>query len=184
MSENNSRGCSCSQETGCPGCCCGPDYEVVYTSERRIVIDFLYLDLNVCARCQGTDTSLDEALSEIAQQLEAIGAEVVVNKVNVVNEELARQYKFISSPTIRVNGRDIQGGLRESQCESCGDLCGESVDCRVWVYQGKEYTAPPKAMIVDAILNEVYGPESSEPESAPYVMPDNLRRFYAAMAKK
>src|SRR5690554_5810374 len=105
MTENNTRGCSCNHEAGCPGCRCGPDYEVVYTSERRIVIDFLYLDLTECSRCQGADTALDEALSEIAQQLKDIGTEVVVNKVNVVNEELAEQYKFISSPTIRVNGR-------------------------------------------------------------------------------
>lgn len=183
MSEN-SKGCSCG-EKGCQlGCCAGQEYEVVYTSEKEIVIDFLYLDLNVCSRCQGTDTSLEEALSEIAQMLEAIGTEVVVNKINVVNAELAQQHKFISSPTIRVNGRDIQMELRESQCESCGDLCGESVDCRVWVYQGKEYSVPPKGMLIDAILNEVYGPESSEPEPAQYVMPDNLRRFYAARAKK
>ncbi len=46
---------------------------------------------------------------------------------------------------------------KESKCESCGDLCGDDVDCRIWLYQGKEYTSPPPAMIVDAILREVYG---------------------------
>jgi len=34
---------------------------------------------------------------------------------------------------------------------------GRDVDCREWVYQGKEYTASPKAMIIDAIFREVYG---------------------------
>ena len=27
----------------------------------------------------------------------------------------------------------------------------------MWVYKGKEYNVPPKAMIVDVILREVYG---------------------------
>lgn len=184
MSENISRGCSCPQGAGraCQtGCCSAPDYEVVYTSERQIVIDFLYLDLSACSRCQGTETALDEALTEIAHLLEAIGTEMVVNKVNVINQELARKHRFVSSPTVRVNGRDIQMEIRESQCESCGELCGDSIDCRVWVYQGKEYAVPPKAMLIDAILHEVFGPEGSEDEAAEYVMPDNLKRFYAAM---
>jgi len=109
-----------------------------------LVIDFLYLDLSVCTRCQGTDTSLDEALAEVSRVLEATGTEVIVNKINVNTEELAIKHRFLSSPTIRVNGHDIQMEVKESLCESCGDLCGDEVDCRVWVYQGKEYTVPPK----------------------------------------
>jgi len=168
------------------GCSCASkrDSQLVYTSERQIFIDFLYLDLHVCSRCQGADTVLDEALAEIAEMLEAIGAEVVVNKVNVLTEELAEKYRFVSSPTIRVNGRDIQIEVKESLCESCGDLCGDSVDCRVWVWQGQEYTSPPKAMLIDAILNEVYGPDHNQEEEPEYVMPENLKRFYAAMAQK
>lgn len=56
-----------------------------------------------------------------------------------------------------MNGRDIQLEVKESLCDSCGDLCGDTVDCRIWVYQGKDYTIPPKAMIIEAILREVYG---------------------------
>jgi len=122
--------------------------------KRRIIIDSLFLDVSVCTRCQGTDTSLDEALSEVSTVLKATDVEVVVNKINVNTEELAKQYKFVSSPTIRVNGHDIQMEVKESLCESCGDLCGEDVDCRVWVYQGKEYAVPPKAMIVEAMKNK------------------------------
>jgi len=53
--------------------------------------------------------------------------------VNITTKELAIQYQFISSPTIRVNGNDIVVELRESVCEDYGDLCGDNVDCRVWV---------------------------------------------------
>lgn len=147
---NKTSDCSCG-----PGCC---DASTDMKAEnKRIIIDFLYLDLSVCIRCQGTDTNLDEALEEVSKVLEATGVEVILNKINVLSEELARQHKFISSPTIRVNGNDIQIDAKESLCESCGDLCGDEVDCRVWVYQGKEYTIPPKAMIIEAILKEVYG---------------------------
>lgn len=170
--------CSCGS-----GCCDAPqDTEV---KKRRIIIDFLYLDLSVCTRCQGTDISLDEALTEVSKVLEATGVEVEVNKINVKTEELAIQHRFVSSPTIRVNGRDIQMEVKESLCESCGDLCGDEVDCRVWVYQGKDYTVPPKAMIIEAILKEIYGGDGgSNIVIKDYVIPDNLKHFYSTMKLK
>jgi O-phosphoseryl-tRNA(Cys) synthetase len=145
----------------------------------------MYLDLSVCSRCQGTDDTLDAALAETSDVLKAAGIEVMVNKIRVASEEQARQLRFASSPTIRVNGRDIQMEVRESLCESCGDLCGEEVDCRVWVYQGKEYTVPPKAMIIDAVLREVYGNAgvSAEPVND-FVVPDNLKHFFQSMQQK
>lgn len=176
---NNSGCCSCDQE------CCGSTPENT-VDKRLIVIDFLYLDLSVCTRCQGTDSSLDEALAEVSKVLESTGIKVVLNKINVTSEELAVTYKFKSSPTIRINGQDIQMDVQESLCESCGDLCGDEVDCRIWVYQGKEYTVPPKAMIIEAILKEIYGGEkgSSHFAEQEYVMPENLKQFYAAMKNK
>ena len=177
MNENNLGGCSCA-----PGCCGKiPDKTV---NKRQITIDFLYLDLSVCTRCQGTDTVLDEALAEVSKVLQATGAEVILSKINVNSEELAVAYKFISSPTIRVNGHDIQMEVKESLCESCGDLCGDEVDCRVWVYQGKEYTVPPKGMIIEAILKEVYGENRGHNDTEQqYIVPENLRRFYSALER-
>ncbi len=173
--------CSCA-----PGCCGSiPELTEIAVEEKKLVIDFLFLDLSVCTRCQGTDTSLEEALAEVAKVLEATGTEVVLNKVNVNTAELAVAHKFVSSPTIRVNGRDIQMDVKESLCESCGDLCSDEVDCRVWVYQGKEYTVPPKAMIIDAILKEVYGGhENGSTAEEEYVIPDNLKHFYSIMESK
>jgi hypothetical protein len=154
-------------------------------NKRQIIIDFLFLDLSVCTRCQGTDTSLDEALSEVLKVLEATGIEVIVNKINVTSEALAIAHKFVSSPTIKVNGHDIQMEVKESLCESCGDLCCDEVDCRVWVYQGQEYTVPPKAMIIEAILKEVYGVSGSDTIAEPeYVIPENLKHFYSLMENK
>ncbi len=179
MVDNNKNMCDCSCSPGC----CGSVQES-QGDKRRIIIDFLYLDLSICTRCQGTDTSLDDALKEVSKVLEATGVEVVVNKVNVTSEELANAHKFLSSPTIRVNGRDIQMEVKESLCESCGDLCGDEVDCCVWVYQGKEYTVPPKAMIIEAILKEVYGGNDNKQAEQEYIMPENLKRFYVAINEK
>jgi hypothetical protein len=90
---------------------------------------------------------------------------------------------FVSSPTLRVNGRDIALELKESVCESCGDVCGEEgIACRVWTFQGKEYTAAPTAMIVDAVLRAVSGRSDASPatDRPPREVPENLRRFFAA----
>lgn len=81
----------------------------------------------------------------------------------------------MSSPTIRVNGRDIALEVKESSCKECGDLCGDSVDCRVWVQDGIEYTELPKSMIINAILKEVYNGHSSIPlTNEKYEIPQNL----------
>jgi glutaredoxin len=149
-----------------------------------VVIDFLYLDLSVCEWCKGTDKSLEEALNDISNVLEASDIDVVVNKINVTSKELAIKHKFITSPTIRVNGKDIQMEVRESLCDSCGDLCGDNVDCRIWVFNGEEYTIPPKALIIEGVLKSVYGGDTLVNDETEYVLPENLKKFYAAMSEK
>lgn len=148
---------------------------------RRLQIDFLFLDLAQCTRCRGTDRSLSEALTVVADVLQAAGVEVAVNKVHVATEELARAWRFVSSPTIRVNGADIALELRENSCgsEACTDGCGDQIACRVWVYHGQEYTEPPSELIVDAILRHVYGTPAASTRPQRYAVPENLRRFFA-----
>jgi hypothetical protein len=179
MDKNALRGAqSCCQ----PGCCSEPSNH--NQQKRKLTIDFLYLDLNVCVPCQGADGSLDEAVADVATDLETTGITLETNKIHITSAEQAIEYKFYSSPTIRINGRDIQLETKEALCESCGDLCGDEVDCRIWLYQGKEYTVPPKAMLVEAILREVYGNATSAPANEQYVLPENLKKFFSSMEKK
>ncbi|MGI9953341.1 DUF2703 domain-containing protein [Moorellaceae bacterium AZ2] len=154
--------------------------------QRTLDIEFLYLDLDACTRCRGTGRNLEEALNEVAGVLQATGIKVNLKKIHVQTEEQALALGFVSSPTIRINGRDIQLDVRESLCESCGDLCGEDVDCRVWVYQGKEYTEAPKGMIIEAILKHVYGGGMEAPAKRETLteLPANLKRFFAAKRKR
>jgi hypothetical protein len=155
-------------------------------TRRKIEIDFLYVDLSVCTRCIGTDVHLDEALSEVSRILEAAGVEVSVRKTLVVSEAQAKALGFFSSPTIRINGKDIALEFRESPCDSCEACAGNiPVNCRVWVFKGREYTEAPKAMIVDAILREVYAgaPFSKAPaQRKSYEVPENLRRLFSGKA--
>ena len=97
--------------------------------KRSLDIDFLYLDLGVCSPCQGTEAVLDQAVSDITPILEEVGFEITVHKTHVQNLEQARDLGFVSSPIIRINGRDIQPEVSEKQCISCGDLCGNPDVC-------------------------------------------------------
>ena len=171
---NNKDGCSCR------GDCC-PQKQV----DKKIDIDFLYLDLDTCKRCQGAESNLDQAINEVSAVLTSAGYEVSVNKVNISSPELAIKYEFLSSPTIRINGNDISLDVTETSCKDCGDICGDSVDCRSWIYEGIEHPEPPKEMLVNAILKEVYGMHSESPKSKKeYVLPDNLRAFFTGSEAK
>lgn len=153
-------------------------------SAQKLRIDFLFLDLTICTRCRGTDRSLGAALTAVADVLQAAGIEVEVNKLHVASEEQARALRFVSSPTIRVNGADIALELRESSCgsEACTDGCGDQITCRVWVHHGQEYAEPPPAMIVEVILRHVYGATAEPVPARRYELPENLRRFFAGKA--
>jgi Domain of unknown function (DUF2703) len=152
-------------------------------TRRKLRIDLLALDLTTCTRCLGTDRSLEAALERVGDVLRAAGIEPEVNKVRVESAESARALRFVSSPTIRVDGEDVALELRESPCgsEACTDGCGDDTACRVWVYRGSEYTEPPVEMIVDAILRRVYGgaPGLRAAGAAGYELPENLARFFA-----
>lgn len=153
---------------------------------EKLRIDLLFLDLTTCTRCRGTDRSLGAALTQVADVLRAAGIDVELNKLHVATEAQAWEWRFVSSPTIRVNGTDIALELRESSCgsEACTDGCGDQIACRVWVHRGQEYTEPPVELIVDVILRHVYGGagEPVEESPRPYELPENLRRFFAGKA--
>jgi hypothetical protein len=150
----------------------------------RLRLEFLFLDLTICSRCLGADRSLESALDVVREVLQATGVELEVDKILVESAEQARALRFVSSPTIRVDGHDVALELRESSCgsDACTDGCGDQIACRVWVHRGEEYTEPPVAMIVDAVLGHVYGgaPPRGARQREPYVLPENLARFFSA----
>jgi hypothetical protein len=155
-------------------------------TSRTIQVDYLFLDLTTCSRCRAGDASLDAALEIVWPVLDAVGAGVEVRKTLVETEEQARALGFVSSPTIRVNGRDIAGDLIESSCQECDELCGcdGGVDCRVWDYRGELHTEAPTGLIVEALLAEVGQSGGARGEKTPEAtssadLPENLKIFFA-----
>jgi hypothetical protein len=185
-------------DLGCCGQdCCGAEDDAegeagrseidVSAPERNLDIEFLYLDLSVCERCQGTEVGLEDALVEVSRVLELSGVSATVRKTHVQTEEQARALGFVSSPTIRINGQDIQVDrgnpmdVKESPCGCGSALCGEEIDCRDWVYRGDEFETSPVGLIVAAILREAFAPEEAAAEPSPASeVPENLKKFFAA----
>ena len=153
---------------------------------RRVELEFLYLDLDVCSPCRSTESNIEEALAQVSGVLESAGAEVTLKKIHVQSFEQAVELGFLTSPTVRVGGRDLQLDFKENHCATCSEVSGTQTDCRVWLYQGREYSAPPPAMIVEAVLRAVYGGRRADgvelvrPETAL----ENLRRFFESKRRK
>jgi hypothetical protein len=166
--------------------CCGTKSSAKASTpaaKRTIKIEFLYLDLTVCSRCKVTNTSVEESIKVLQPALAEAGVELSLEKIHVRDEADAKQHRFAGSPTIRVNGKDISASVEVSKCTECGDLCDATVDCRTWTWKGQTYAAPPKGMVIDAILGAVYG-QAEPASSAEYEMPENLKKFFAGLKAK
>jgi hypothetical protein len=140
-----------------------------------IAIDFLFLDRETCTRCKGTEAALDEAIALTRPALGALGQAAAVRKVHVQSRDQAEAEDFVVSPTIRVNGADIHPEILLNSCAECGDLCGceDGVDCRVWRHRGEEFTEPPVALLVEAIMTAAVGAGAREGAgSQPASLPD------------
>ena len=151
-------------------------------SARELDVELLALDLDTCTRCVGTLANIEEAIEMVQRVLGVTGTEVRVRKTLIESEERARRHRFETSPTVRVNGRDIAFETLESRCDSCTDLCGcdAGTTCRVWRYGREDYTEAPVGLVVEAILGEVYS-ETPRVASEPVAyedVPENLSRFF------
>jgi hypothetical protein len=109
---------------------------------------------------------------------------VEYRKILIDSEEKARKYEFLSSPTIKVNGRDICGPIEENDCGCCGDISGTAVDCRLFVYKGTSYEIPPADILSASILETVFGPEQETNCNCEYEVPDNLKNFFNGKEQK
>ncbi len=161
-------------------CSCGCET----TPENKIIIEYLYLDLQTCDRCIGTDNVLDEVMMTLTPAFTLAGYEVEYRKIEMKTAELAERYKFLSSPTIRVNGQDICQTVAENSCGCCGDISGTDVDCRVFEYNGETYEVPPKEMLAEAILGAVFGNVEAGCSCGSYTLPENLKSFFEGKKNK
>lgn len=165
-------------------CGCGCVGECGETPEKKVVVEYLYLDLNTCDRCVGTDHELDEVMMVLTPALELAGFKVEYNKVEMATAEIAKHRQFLSSPTIRVNGVDIGGPVRENSCGCCSEISGTDVDCRVFEHDGQSYEVPPREMLAEAILRAAFSVSAGGCACGDYELPENLKTFYEGKAKR
>ncbi|RKD88141.1 DUF2703 domain-containing protein [Halopiger aswanensis] len=149
---------------------------------RTLLVDFLFLDRDRCDRCRGTEASLHEALERLEPIFDVLDVEVVVRNVHVTSEVAARRTRLESSPTVRIDGRDVQPAFDESSCETCGDLCSAEagINCRTWTYRGEQHAQAPPDLLLEALLRAALSPRDrarSAPRE-PYRVPENLQRFF------
>lgn len=170
------------EATDACGCGCGDECDEA--SEKKVVVEYLYLDLTTCERCMGTDDELDEVMMVLTPALELAGFDVQYKKVEMATTEIARQYRFLSSPTVRVNGQDICKSVTENSCGCCSEISGTDVDCRVFEYGGHSYEVPPKEMLAEAILRTAFGESDGGCGCGDYEMPNNLKMFYEGKGQK
>lgn len=150
-----------------------------------VLVEYLYLDLETCDRCVGTDDILEKVMEILTPAFEIAGYKVKYNKIKIETEELSRQYRFVASPTIRVNGHDICQSVAENSCGCCSEISGTDVECRVFEYNGKKFEVSPKEMIAEAVLKTAFVLVEKAPyDSQEYELPENLRMFFAGKKSK
>ncbi|MDY6969028.1 MAG: DUF2703 domain-containing protein [Spirochaetota bacterium] len=150
---------------------------------NKILIEYLFLDLETCDRCIGTERVLDEVIFTITPALQLAGYQVEYKKIEIETDEMAFHYKFFSSPTIKVNGFDICSSVKENNCDCCSEISGTDVDCRVFIYNRKTYEVPPKEMLANKILSSVFK-GNVDGYVGEYNLPENLKAFFRGKGSK
>lgn len=183
-------GCGCSSSS-----CCGTPNDIMAVDQgahrgetreaqgtRKVLnVDLLVIDLETCQRCVPTGDQLRVAVRLLAPVADALGIELKHREIVVQTPEQAKENALLSSPTIRLNGRDIAQDIRESQCESCGDLTNNNtaVDCREWHYRGKVYFAAPLPLLIESIMGAMLNMDTPPVVPSPLAeLPANLQRYF------
>ena len=176
-------GCGCNSSTSNTACGSAVAESGGLQEVRKVLnVDLIVIELSTCKRCVPTGDQLRAAVKLLTPVAEALGIELRHHETVVQTSGEAKEIALLSSPTIRLNGRDIAQYIRESLCESCGDLTDNntSVDCREWHYRGKVYSAAPVAMLVEALMEAMLKIDEipSVPPTPFKDLPENLIRYF------
>ena len=96
-------------------------------------IELLYFE--GCATWQDTLADLRALLAEA-------GRDDQVRLVKVDTQDAAERLRFLGSPTVRVNGRDVEGEVPAS---------GYGMECRIYWVDGRPAGTPPREWLARAI---------------------------------
>ena len=96
-------------------------------------IELLYFD--GCATWRNT-------LGDLRALLAEAGRDDEVRLVKVDSQEAAERVRFLGSPTVRVNGRDVEGEVPD---------VGFGMECRIYWVDGRPAGMPPREWLARAI---------------------------------
>lgn len=174
-------------------CCSGSaSTEASRTEASKLKLEFLFLDETICKPCGGTGKALDEAVGIVAGPLAALGKTLEVERVHIATRQDAITHRLAMSPTIRINGVDIDPDQTQGACGSCGEIAGgrTTVDCRTWRWKGEVHSAAPTGKIVEAILRSATSVGENPTacctrpgEADDYSLSENLEGFFVARDK-
>lgn len=105
-----------------------------------------------CPWCLKTKKLIREVLGELKLKVE-------FEEILIDSKEKAKKYNFSGSPTVRIDGKDIEEEIKKGRCLPCEELAESTkgatefvkqeccLGCRVYYYKGKMYPYPPKGML-------------------------------------
>lgn len=96
---------------------------------ERMKIELLYFE-----NCPG----YEKALKNLRELLEEKELKEEIQMTEVTSDGQARELRFIGSPTIRINGKDVD--------EHVWSVKDNGMKCRIYLHEGKILGYPPKAM--------------------------------------
>src|SRR5260370_18350304 len=102
------------------------------------------------------------ALDRLRQILRQEGLAEHIEEINVTSPEQAQALAFLGSPTIKINGEDVETAARASQAYAMA--------CRTYRNAGKQEGLPHEAMI-RAALKEASGQPAGGRDCCPQTVP-------------
>lgn len=123
---------------------------------RKLVIEWKHYAKQgkTCNRCLGTGNNLYQVAREL-------GKDLLKKNIDLqLKETILSTDKIPESNIILIDGVPIEQILSdalkgESECCSCGDLCGIKTNCRTVNINGKVYEEIPVSMIKEAISKKL-----------------------------
>lgn len=107
-------------------------------------VDFLYFE--GCPAHEGYLPHLRALLAELAR-----GTEPNLRRIESEDEAIAE--RFLGSPTVRVDGVDVDPGA--------AGRTDYGLKCRLYAGDGQLMPAPPDQLVISALRNASAGPEPS-----------------------
>lgn len=99
---------------------------------KQNIVEILYTD--TCPFWKETLKLVNEAAANMKTN-------VTIKEIKVKNEEDARRLRFPGSPTVRINGVDIDPTAKPTE---------GFIGCRIYLHRGRAQELPPEEMVKSA----------------------------------